>query len=52
MRVATCSVGLVSPRSTWESIAELTPQRSASSRSDSPIASRSARTRGPTAAES
>ena len=47
MRVATCSVGLVSPRSTCESIGALTPQRSARSRSDRPIASRRARTRPP-----
>src|SRR3712207_2428706 len=47
MRPATVSVGLVSPRSTCESIGAETPQRSARSRSDSPIASRSAFTRGP-----
>ena len=47
MRLATCSVGLVSPRSTWLSIGALTPERSARSRSDRSIASRSARTRGP-----
>src|SRR5262249_38531230 len=47
MRAATCSVGLVSPRSTWLSIGALTPERSARSRSDRSIASRSARTRGP-----
>ena len=45
---ATDSVGLVSPRSTWESIGAETPQRSARSRSERSIASRSARTRGPT----
>ena len=50
MRVAICSVGLVSPRSTCESIGALTPQRSARSRSERPIASRSARTRAPIAA--
>ena len=32
MRLATCSVGLVSPRSTWLSIGALTPLRSARSR--------------------
>ncbi len=47
MRLATDSVGLVSPRSTWLSIGADTPERSARSRSDSAIASRSARTRGP-----
>ena len=47
IRVATCSVGLVSPRSTCESIGALTPERSARSRSDRSIASRRARTRGP-----
>ena len=46
--VATASVGLVSPRSTWESIGALTPLRSARSRSERPIASRSARIRAPT----
>ena len=50
MRAATWSVGLVSPRSTCESIGAETPQRSARSRSDHPPASRSARTRGPTRA--
>jgi hypothetical protein len=49
MRPATASVGLVSPRSTCESIGALTPERSARSRSDKSIASRSARTRGPIA---
>ena len=34
IRVATDSVGLVSPRSTWESIGADTPQRSARSRSE------------------
>src|SRR5919204_25080 len=29
MRAATCSVGLVSPRSTWESIGAETPERAA-----------------------
>ena len=48
--LATCSVGLVSPRSTCESIGAETPERSASSRSERSIASRSAFTRGPTAA--
>ena len=47
MRAATCSVGLVSPRSTWLSIGALTPERSARSRSERSIASRSALTRGP-----
>src|SRR3982750_1882313 len=47
MRLAICSVGLVSPRSTWLSIGALTPERSARSRSERSIASRSARTRGP-----
>src|SRR3954451_13411560 len=47
MRAATARVGLVSPRSTWESIGADTPVRSARSRSDSDEASRSARTRGP-----
>src|SRR4051812_11402879 len=47
MRLATASVGLVSPRSTCESIGALTPLRSARSRSDRSIASRRARTRGP-----
>src|SRR4051794_9259222 len=48
--LATCNVGLVSPRSTCESIGAETPDRSASSRSERSIASRSAFTRGPTAA--
>src|SRR3954470_13443748 len=47
MRLATWSVGLVSPRSTWLSIGALTPERSARSRSERSIASRSALTRGP-----
>src|SRR5512132_1774030 len=47
MRPATCSVGLVSPRSTWLSIGALTPERSARSRSERSIASRRARTREP-----
>ena len=47
MRAATVSVGLVSPRSTCESIGALTPLRSARSRRDSPAASRSALTRAP-----
>ena len=47
MRAATVSVGLVSPRSTCESIGALTPLRSARSRSDSPADSRSAFTRAP-----
>ena len=42
MRPATGSVGLVSPRSTWLSIGALTPERSARSRSERSIASRSA----------
>src|SRR3954451_9806139 len=45
---ATASVGLVSPRSTCESIGADTPERSARSRSEKPIPSRSARMRGPT----
>ena len=49
MRAATCSVGLVSPRSTWESIGAETPERTARSRSERSIASRSAFTRGPMA---
>src|SRR4051794_25245590 len=49
MRAATCSVGLVSPRSTWESIGADTPERTARSRSERSIASRSAFTRGPIA---
>src|SRR4051812_31285081 len=48
IRAATCSVGLVSPRSTCESIGAETPERSARSRSERSIASRSTRTRGPT----
>src|SRR3954451_3918909 len=52
MRPATTIVGLVSPRSTWESIGALTPLRSARSRSDRSIASRRARTRGPSGASS
>ena len=47
MRAATCRVGLVSPRSTWESIGAETPERSARSRSERPSASRSALTRDP-----
>ena len=47
MRAATDSVGLVSPRSTCESIGALTPLRPESSRSDSAEASRSALTRAP-----
>ena len=47
MRAATVSVGLVSPRSTCESIGALTPLLSARSRSESPDASRSAFTRAP-----
>src|SRR3954451_18013366 len=47
MRPAVASVGLVSPRSTWESIGAETPLRSVRSRSERPIASRSARMRGP-----
>src|SRR4051794_1985814 len=50
MRAAICSVGLVSPRSTWESMGADTPERSARSRNERSIASRSALTRGPTAA--
>ena len=45
---ATASVGLVSPRSTWESIGADTPLRSARSRSDRSIASRRALIRDPT----
>src|SRR5581483_2130885 len=48
IRPATASVGLVSPRSTCESIGAETPERSARSRSESPMDSRSARTRAPT----
>ena len=47
IRAATVSVGLVSPRSTCESIGALTPLRAARSRSDSDEASRSAFTRAP-----
>ena len=47
MRAATVSVGLVSPRSTCESIGALTPLRCARSRSDSDSVSRSAFTRAP-----
>ena len=47
MRAATVSVGLVSPRSTCESMGALTPLRSERSRSDSPADSRSALTRAP-----
>src|SRR5690349_4492361 len=50
MREATCRVGLVSPRSTWLSIGAETPERSARSRNERSMASRSALTRGPTAA--
>ena len=49
IRAATARVGLLSPRSTCESVAAPTPERSASSRSDSPIASRSAFTLPPIA---
>ena len=52
IRSAVVSVGLVSPRSTCESIGAETPERSARSRSERSIASRSALTRGPTAAPS
>ena len=48
MRLATVSVGLVSPRSTWESIGALTPLRCARSRRERSMPSRSARTREPT----
>ena len=48
MRPAIVSVGLVSPRSTCESIGAETPERSARSRSERSIDSRSARTRDPT----
>jgi NTE family protein len=48
MRAATARVGLVSPRSTWESIGADTPERVARSRRERSIASRRARTRGPT----
>src|SRR3954451_23297637 len=47
MRPATVSGGLVSPRSTWESIGAETPERSARSRRERSIPSRSARTREP-----
>src|SRR3954447_21161094 len=47
MRPATLKVGLVSPRSTCDSMGAETPLRSASSRSDNPMASRSACNRGP-----
>ena len=46
---ATASVGLVSPRSTCDSIGALTPLRSARSRSERSIASRRLLTRAPTA---
>src|SRR5207253_123759 len=49
MRPATASVGLVSPRSTCDSIGADTPLRSARSRKDRSMASRRARTLGPTA---
>ena len=52
MRAATVSVGLVSPRSTCESIGALTPLRAARSRSERSADSRSALTRAPTAAGS
>ena len=48
---AEASVGLVSPRSTCESIGALTPERSARSRRERPIASRRALIRGPTEAD-
>src|SRR3954464_1616553 len=51
MRSATWSVGLVSPRSTCESIGAETPDRTASSRSESREDSRRARTREPTATD-
>src|SRR4051795_6269638 len=47
MRPATVSVGLVSPRSTCESMGAETPERSARSRRERSIPSRSARTREP-----
>src|SRR3954469_21279757 len=47
MRLATASVGLVSPRSTWLSIGALTPLRCARSRRDRPMPSLSALTRSP-----
>src|SRR4051794_7646485 len=46
----TAHLGLAAPRSTCESIGAETPDRSASPRGERPIASRSAFTRGPTAA--
>ena len=49
MRAATCSVGLVSPRSTCESIGAETPERSARSLRDRSIASRRALMRLPMA---
>ena len=49
IRPATASVGLVSPRSTWDSIGAETPLRSARSRSERPIESRRALTLVPTA---
>src|SRR4051794_40272026 len=48
MRPATDSVGLVSPRSTWDSMGADTPLRSARSRRDRAMPSRRARMRGPT----
>src|SRR5881394_1769144 len=50
MRPATVRVGLVSPRSTCESMGAETPVRSARSRRLRPMASRRAFTRGPTEA--
>jgi hypothetical protein len=47
MRSATASVGLVSPRSTWESIGADTPLRSARSRSERSMPSRRRRIRVP-----
>ena len=47
IRSATARVGLVSPRSTWESIGADTPLRSARSRSERSMASLSLRTRVP-----
>ena len=52
MRAATVSVGLVSPRSTCESIGALTPLRPARSRSERSEASRRAFTRAPSTAGS
>ena len=52
IRAATVNVGLVSPRSTCESIGALTPLRSARSRSESPEDSRNAFTRAPITAGS